>query len=103
MSIRRVSCAPAAEQPPRRGDLAGEAVDLRPRHVVPETRQTVVAAPLVVAGAAGATGRGPLVELFDQALIEETRERAIERAGVQDDRALGAALDVLHDLVAVPL
>ena len=59
-------------------------------------RQAVIAPTLVVFSRA-------LGELFDQCLLEQAGQRAIQGAGVQRHGAAGSRVDLLHDPVAVLL
>src|SRR5689334_10340462 len=72
----------------RRFDLRGEASGLGAGDVAAEWGEPVVASPLVVEVRGGA-----LVELLDEAELEQPRQRPIERTGVQRD---GAARALRH-------
>src|SRR5437868_11903407 len=83
----------------RRARLAHElreTGDLGARGLPAAGRDPVVAPPRIVA-----TGALPLVELLDQPVVEHALEGAVERAGAEAQRAVGARGDVPHDRVAV--
>src|SRR5438067_4195485 len=83
----------------RRARLAHElheTGDLGARGLPAAGRDPVVAPPRIVA-----TGALPLVELLDQPVVEHALEGAVERAGAEAQRAVGARGDLLHDRVAV--
>ena len=63
-----------------------------------EAGERVIPAPLV-----GARRVGALAELLDQAVLEHAADGAVERAGAEFQRAVGAIGDVLHDRVAVAI
>ena len=64
----------------------------------PRARRAVVAPPLVVERRIG-----PLVGFLEQAAREHPLDGAVERARAHADRAVGDALDLLHDGVAMPI
>src|SRR5262245_11784919 len=86
---------PRLEESPRpRGvHLPGEALGLDRRGAAPGRRERVDAAALVV------TGRP--VDLVNELRVEQPRDRAVERAGTDRERAARTPGDVLDDGVAV--
>ena len=82
----------------RRVDQVGESAGLAFRGGEPLGGQTVVAATVVIGLVMEGDG-----QLLNQAVDEHPLNRAIERAWAETRLAVGEALDVLHDAVAVRL
>src|SRR5438094_6967703 len=95
MGLRRLRDEPCgarlAHEPREPGGLFA-------RQLPPARRDAVVAAADVVVA-----GIGPLVELLDKAVIQQTLDRSVERRGPEPEAAVGPRRDVLHDGVAVAL
>src|SRR6185503_14447031 len=85
---------------PRARELhhAGESLRLGTGGRAPRRRQSVVATSRVVERRVDAR-----FDLTDEAVLEQARERAIQRAGPELNRVAAVAGYLLHDSVAVPV
>src|SRR6185503_7862230 len=81
---------------PRQPHEIGQPLRLGPGDFAPERRNPVVAPPFIVL-----FGRGPVVELHHQTILEHALQRAIQRGGTNADAAIRPSGNGLNDGVAV--